>query len=79
LHAESAGSKGFVLTFVLVIPLPPVVWTSFTERKACRGLGETLELFLLTEDDLAPEPHPAAELQSGEDRADKRRNFGTPE
>ncbi len=46
LSSNSEGPAGFVVPVVVVIPLPPVIWSSRTESKSCAAPGPVVVRFL---------------------------------
>jgi hypothetical protein len=64
--SQSWGKAGFVVPFVLVIPLPPIPWSSFTESRACNALGPAIATFVAGEEEKhvmpnPPEPNPPSD------------------
>ncbi len=46
LSSSSEGPAGFVLPVFVIVPLPPVPWSSFTETRSCAALGSAVARFL---------------------------------
>lgn len=46
LSSSSEGPAGFVLPVFVIVPLPPVPWSSWTETRACAALGSAVARFL---------------------------------
>lgn len=44
--SRSTGKAGFVLPFLVIIPLPPIPLVAFTEGEACSALGTAVASFL---------------------------------
>jgi hypothetical protein len=45
--AESRGLEGIAFPFLLIVPLPPVPYSSPTETSACQSLGKAIGKFVL--------------------------------
>ena len=55
-NAEVSGNAGYVVPFILIIPLPPIPYFSATESRACAELGQELGQKFFTTTDAAQAP-----------------------
>ena len=46
LNAHASGKAGFMVPFVLIIPLPPFPYSAMTESHACSSLGKAVAQFI---------------------------------
>ncbi len=46
LSSSSEGPAGFILPVFVIVPLPPVPWSSWTETRSCAALGSAVARFL---------------------------------
>lgn len=49
LRQQATGESGWMVPVLLVIPLPPIPYSSGTESKACRVMGNALAQFLYSD------------------------------
>lgn len=49
-RASDTGVRGYVVPFILIIPLPPIVYGTRTRGSACAALGQALLAFLTDEE-----------------------------
>lgn len=47
LNTRLSGSRGFVVPVMLIIPLPPVPYSTMTETNTCRAMGRAIGRYLV--------------------------------
>jgi len=54
IFSKSEGTVGYVVPFLLFIPLPPIPLLSMTESEACSALGSAIIKFIVNRKELTP-------------------------